>query len=181
MVAHRFFRQLSFLLSSDGGNYMSVPQAQYAAWVKEVRENFPVEVSTSMERSMFNKNILENTWNYGLAWSAKAWEKVGQDLRTIADNSRANGFALRFVVFPIEMQVQSIELRDFPQQQLARIAEELEVPMLDLLPSFRERHAEDSSSKLFFDGMHLSELGHQVSAELIWEFLQAHPPERIRT
>ncbi len=83
--------------------------------------------------------------------------EVADTLRRLAAGVRSSGASLTVMIIPDEYQVNPELLRkvlthsglraqdtelDFPQRRLCQLLEELEIPYLDLLPTFGERSAE---------------------------------------
>lgn len=116
--------------------------------------------------------------------AAGQWSGTEMMLREIRDCSRALGAPLTLVLIPTRRQVldseweKTIELLALreadvdpsrPQKELTRIAAGLELPVIDLLPAFREHPSPDS---LYFPASrHWTAEGHLVAAEAIDEFL----------
>ena len=91
---------------------------------------------------------------------------------------------LAIVVFPYEPQLEQLdrmhdtEYVSKPQRRLTALCQKYEVPCLDLLPAFHEK---GRAVKLFRDGIHLTEEGHQFTAAQIYIFLHEKnllPPVR---
>ena len=97
------------------------------------------------------------------------------ELRRQAD---LNGFQLLFVAFPVEHQVSAPFVYDYPQQRLAQVADELDVPMLDLLPLLRAEHQDwvedgrNEAGRLFYDWCHHRPHGNRLIAGWVHDFLQ---------
>ena len=86
-----------------------------------------------------------------------------EELKRLSDE---HGFQLAIVAFPVRYQVLSEFSNDWPQQQLAKIAKSLDVPLLDLLPSQRR-----AKGALYYDHCHHSPRGARLAAVEITEFL----------
>lgn len=138
-----------------------------AEWREQVRQAFPPgEGDPRKEPSAFNRLILDQMEDWGSAWSDGAWSRMEPLLRELNQLSSDHGFALVFVVFPVEPQVSADFVYDHPQRRLRGLANELDVPVIDLLPVLR-RAARSSSSDLFYDQCHHTADGHAVIAEEI--------------
>ena len=61
------------------------------------------------------------------------------------------------------------------QQRFASFAQDMEVPFLDLLPSYRESLEQLGCAidELFLDPLHPTPLGHEIAARHIHKFLEA--------
>ena len=87
-------------------------------------------------------------------------------------------FALYVVAFPVYDQVDADFVHDYPQQQLRRIAGELGIPMLDLLPPLRaalahwKAEGHDPAQRLFYDWCHHTPAGSELIAREVHAFLQ---------
>ena len=72
-----------------------------------------------------------------------------------------------FAETPVNVQVYAevqTPLRlDKPQSRLAEFSRAQGVPLVDLLPAFRDRRDQD----LFYDQAHLNPLGHQIVADAL--------------
>ncbi len=79
-------------------------------------------------------------------------------------------FRLFLIGFPARPQVEDQMLFDYPQQQLAPLSRELDVPYLDLLPVFRSEHRRQETP-LFYDHAHQTPAGNRLIAESVYRFL----------
>ena len=85
------------------------------------------------------------------------------------DLAKEGKFKLIIVCFPVSYQVEAEFLENEPQQRLASIAQEGEIPFLDLLPAMR---GAENKQKLYFDNCHLTYEGHEFVANKIEQFLK---------
>ena len=95
------------------------------------------------------------------------WRKIEADLREIEDLSRREGFEVLLVILPFRFQVEGDDPMRVPQDRLIEFSGRIGLPVLDLLPVFRERRGED----LFLDTNHPTVAGHRLAAESICEYL----------
>ena len=143
------------------------------AWLAEVRETYPVAgPQASSEAAAFNRRIHTHLEDWGGAWSEGAWSVMEPLLVELARLADEHDFQLLWVCFPVRAQVKSAALRDFPQRKLTAIADRLDVPLLDLLPLFRETDGKQGP-RVFLDQCHHSAYGNRLIAEWIHDFLQA--------
>ncbi len=109
--------------------------------------------------------------DWGGAWSPQAWELTRPQIELFANLARKHGFTPRVVSFPSAPQVYLDPPDDYPQQQLATICRNLDIPMLDLLPVLRAEARR--GTRLFYDQCHHTPEGSQVVAGAIYTFLTA--------
>jgi lysophospholipase L1-like esterase len=94
----------------------------------------------------------------------RGWKQFGADLKIMADASRARGIKFMVLLVPHAAQFEDPGRRFLPQQRLAALCAELNLPFLDLAPAFA------SQSRLPYilpDPVHPSPQGHQLMAERI--------------
>lgn len=122
----------------------------------------------------------------------QAWAVTAALLRRLRDEVRGSGARLGLMVIPCADQVDDqfwdqLQVRaavsglridrDAPSRRLAAIARELEIPLLDLAPVFRDRARRasperTSAARLYLMGrFHLADEGHQAIAEALHRFL----------
>jgi len=144
------------------------------AWLRQIRAEFPSGEGDPLEsEAAFNRIIQKRIPDWGSAWSRKAWvglESVFQELRRQAEQHR---FQLLIVAFPVRMQVEADFVHDHPQRWLKQIADDLDVPMLDLLPLLRELHRQ-TDEPIFHDHCHHTVFGNERIADWVHGFVQAH-------
>jgi lysophospholipase L1-like esterase len=95
------------------------------------------------------------------------WRKIENDLREIADLAGRKEFEVLLVILPFRFQVEEDDPMRIPQNRIIKFCDEIGLPVLDLLPRFRERRGDD----LFLDTNHPSVTGHRLIAESIYEHL----------
>ncbi len=165
----------------QGRGKTDAPAEQMAdldGWLEQVRRDFPPGDGDPLrDRAAFNTAIEKNFRDWGCSWSDGAWERmtpVFRELRRLAD---IHDFELCFVCFPLRMQVEAEFVADEPQGRLARIADELRVPFLDLLPAFRAAHRDVAGvGPLFYDHCHPTPAGNEIVAREALVFLRKESP-----
>ncbi|MDP6698719.1 MAG: hypothetical protein QGH25_03655 [Candidatus Latescibacteria bacterium] len=70
--------------------------------------------------------------------------------------------------FPVRAQVEADRLFDYPQRRLSQLADELDIPMFDLLPVLRDRRGGEA---LFYDQGHHTPVGNGLIAEAVYRFM----------
>ena len=108
------------------------------------------------------------------------WERVWQAILGIQRKAQESGAQFAIVLFPLEYQVLDEDFSTVAQTVLTEKAEEAGIPVIDLLPAYREACREKSGGPcqledryLFADvWMHPSALGHRITANVIVEFMQ---------
>jgi hypothetical protein len=111
--------------------------------------------------------VIQGSTTWGVAWdddSISYFEKWLLDIIALVDQHDTE---LIFAVTPVNVQVYAevqTPLRlDKPQSRLAEFSRAQGVPLVDLLPAFRDRRDQD----LFYDQAHLNPLGHQIVADAL--------------
>jgi lysophospholipase L1-like esterase len=103
----------------------------------------------------------------------KAWQGALADLGGIFDFCRAKSLPVVLVVFPYTFQFANPDALRSPQETVLRLAREMKVPALDLLPFLSEtmRRRGGKPDNFFLDIGHLSPVGSQVVSEALADFL----------
>ncbi|MCH7868518.1 MAG: SGNH/GDSL hydrolase family protein [Myxococcales bacterium] len=143
-------------------------KSRFIAQVREdlARQLNPAPGNWRINPRAFDALILKNARDWGGAWSDAAWTSMVPLFEELKRLSDEHGFQLAIVAFPVRYQVLSEFSNDWPQQQLAKIAKSLDVPLLDLLPSQRR-----AKGALYYDHCHHSPRGARLAAVEITEFL----------
>jgi hypothetical protein len=124
----------------------------------------------------FHFQVWRQFEDWGGSWAPEVWEHqeaLLTELRRLADEHR---FQLAIVAFPCAPQVEAGAPDDFPQQQLARIATSLNIPLYDTLPDLRAQWRQ-TGQPVFFDACHPTAPTNRFLAEKIDAFLQSLPDE----
>lgn len=103
-----------------------------------------------------------------------ACERVRRHLTDIVAECQARDVPVAVVVFPIWMQLDDVNLSDWPQQEIVRWCQSLDVPALDVTPVYRaymKKHGVGTRD-VYYDETHPSNLGHEIAAEAIARFLE---------
>lgn len=179
-LARYVFRGVSLLrtrFAEPGGS--AIPHEALEEWRRRTAERFPPEGRASHATAGgFNQLIQELFFDWGSAWSDDAWARMRPYFVELRRQADLHGFALYVVAFPVYDQVDADFVHDYPQQQLRNIAEELDIPMLDLLPPLREDLARweaggrDPAQRLFYDWCHHTPAGNERIAKWVHTFLQ---------
>jgi hypothetical protein len=110
--------------------------------------------------------------DWGLAWDDAELEIIQGEIERIARIAGENDIPLLVVLFPVDVQVYAqvdVPLGlDKPQTSLTGFVQDLDLPVLDLLPVLRGLAGED----LFYDQCHLRAGTHQVVADVIGQTLE---------
>jgi len=157
----------------------AIPHPTLEAWRESTAERFPPDGRASHDTvGGFNQLIQELFFDWGSAWSDDAWARMRPYFVELRRQAELHGFELFVVAFPVYDQVEADFIHDYPQQQLRRIADELDIPMLDLLPPLREALADweaagrDPAQRLFYDWCHHTPVGNERIARWVHAFLQ---------
>jgi lysophospholipase L1-like esterase len=142
------------------------------AWADEVRAAYPPAEGDPMKDPAAFPQLIQQAWfDWGTAWSESAWERIEPIVRELDRQARLEGFRLLFLCFPVREQVEAEFVSDLPQRRLSRILDELDVPLLDLLPLLRAEHRA-SNETLFYDQCHHTPYASARIAEWIHDFLE---------
>lgn len=130
----------------------------------------------------FNGMLAANFRDFGTAWSSGAWDYIRPLFAELKRLSEQHHFKLLVVGFPIYQQVYTSFVDDYPQQQLKRLSQELDIPVLDLLPALRAEalrlrdpaiyQLQEINQDLFYDQCHHTPVGSAVVADEVYRFLQ---------
>jgi lysophospholipase L1-like esterase len=95
------------------------------------------------------------------------WQKIEADLREITILAGQEEFEVLLVTLPFRFQIEEDDPLRIPQDRLIDFCGGIGLPVLDLLPRFRERRGDG----LFLDTNHPTVTGHRLVAESIYEHL----------
>lgn len=110
------------------------------------------------------RKMAETEW--GSAWIPENWQEFDEHVGAMAQLCGEHEIEMVLVIFPVETQVSPIFLTEemtYPQREASQRAARWQVPVIDLLPAFRNRNKE----VLFFDHCHLTPAGNKVAASEI--------------
>ncbi len=143
------------------------------AWRAQIVKNFPPgEGDYRTNKGAFNALIIKFFRDFGAVWADGAWDylfPLFSELKKITEN---NDIKLGIVVFPVRYQVEAEFVHDYPQQRVKQIVAQLNIPILDVLPSLRAEY-HDNQAELYYyeDQCHYTPYGNRVLAEYILDFL----------
>ena len=141
--------------------------------IAQWKEGFRSEREGRSDGDGFYRQVLDSFSDWGGAWSPHMWDYIQPLFAELKLRSEERGFRVVVVGFPALPQVEAEALHDYPQQRLRAVADQLDLPLLDLLPIFRARH-HTGAGKLFYDQCHHTPYGNQVIAESIYRFIASH-------
>lgn len=168
---HYLFHSLSAVKTSfDRRPPDSVSREELEAWHIEIQENFESLEPAGSGSDVFKGLVLQYKYDWGGAWSSGAWNRMIGVLRKMKPILDSAGVPMVVVVFPVSHQVDEKNLHDFPQRQAKKVARELQVGIVDVLPALRRERGR-SSMPLFYDHCHYTPHGNRVVAREIYEFL----------
>jgi lysophospholipase L1-like esterase len=153
-----------------GSQENSIPQGEFQSWYEEINQNFALLEPAYDGTDRFKDRVLKKVYNWGGTWSTGAWKRMSEALKTIKATLENAGVTMVIVAFPVRDQVYEEKLYDFPQRKLKEIAKELQVDVIDMLPTLREERKQ-LIAPLFYDHCHYTPYGNRVIAKEIWEFL----------
>jgi hypothetical protein len=106
--------------------------------------------------------------------SSPEWRWLTKMYDRLREATRADGATLVILMFPLAYQMDE-NYPFIPQKQIAEYCERNSILCLDLLPLFRRDRKENIfllNNSGYYDIWHLTEYGHEVSAETLRRFLQ---------
>jgi len=105
------------------------------------------------------------------------WQVTRAIIRRFARECRDHGSEFALVVFPTVNEVKQRNVSDRPNRMIREMCDEEGIPVLDLLPGFRE--AQGSGPDLYYAlDHHWTPEGHTVAARLMAGFLESQLPEK---
>ena len=151
------------------GRRAELPLEQWSLeWRRTVR---PGLVGGVPELEPFLREVDHAFADWGGAWSPRAWEIMTPLLEEFVRLSRQHAFRPAWIAFPVRQQVESRADTSQPQQRLAGVARDLDVPLLDLLPVLKEQAAA-SSAPLFYDQCHHTAEASRIIAKSVVDWLR---------
>lgn len=174
---HRFLHHIA----ADGRRLLALEARRghpgtEPAWLEAlVRRSY---LLTEVRRRWFRRRLATSAhepWeareDIAPAWRDESWPAFAAELAALRDAVAARKARLVVAAFPIEEQLDASRLASDregtlkPQRELARVCAEAGLPLIDLFEDFRA--AAGRGERLFLDGMHLSESGHALAADLL--------------
>lgn len=122
-----------------------------------------------------NKAKLDETYNVRRLFDEplatpleEAWERNAREIIELKEEVEGEGKKFLMVVFPYFFQFLMKERRDIHTKRILALCERNDIQCLDLLPVF-SAHLDEN---LFLDGNHLTPVGHRLTAQAIFDFLE---------
>jgi GDSL-like Lipase/Acylhydrolase family len=114
---------------------------------------------------------------FPLEEDSQVWEKLWSLILEMQQASQEHGADFALIVFPTALQLNSAAHPDVPQRVLKERAKQAGIPLIDLLPIYRQKcesaepdACEGYENLLFADvWMHPNKLGHQVAAQALMQ------------
>jgi lysophospholipase L1-like esterase len=122
--------------------------------------------------------VWEHQADFNVAWKEVYWTSYEEYLKEMLRLLGEKNAKLALVVFPYEPQLDyrhdsvNYEYAVKPQQILLALCKKYQVRCLDLYPIFSRAY--DQGQKLYRDGIHLNDKGHQLTAAALDDFLVAN-------
>lgn len=151
-------------------NLPVIPESELQEWSHRIACCFSEMEGDREDSSDFRKLVSENIMDWGGAWSEGAWDRMAKTLAEMKVSLDRAGVPMVVVLFPVSHQVETQRMFDFPQRKAAVIAQQVGVPMLDMLPLLREAKSR-SPERFFYDQCHYTPHASRVIAEHILAFL----------
>jgi len=182
----QFLTQLATAISAKKAPSRKLDPQDEKIMLAHWQENF--EKNRQFSSGIFNESpeafntLVKNSFSdFGGAWSPEAWTYMQPLFEELKRLSVEKHFKLVIVFHPAYYQVYTGFVDDYPQQQLKRIASDLDIPLLDLLPPLRAEalrlggpsiyHGNTIHPELFYDQNHHTEAGTIFVADQIYRFL----------
>ncbi|MGY8827750.1 MAG: SGNH/GDSL hydrolase family protein [Candidatus Latescibacterota bacterium] len=125
----------------------------------------------SGEEGSFYARVSTSFDDWGGVWSPHTWEVLEPLFGELKRLGHERGFRVVVLCFPVLDQVVAERVYDEPQRYLAKLARDMGMEYLDLLPVLREQ---DDPRGLFYDHCHHTSRGNTVIAEAVYSFLKAN-------
>ena len=159
------------VLSSWGSQSPAAFEVDVEAWRNDFESRRPIQWGDHRtSEPAFNAFIAKSFDDWGGAWSEQAWNNMQPyfvQLKRMADQQ---GFDLLIVAFPVSYQIDAAYVYDFPQQKLKQIGQDLDAPVIDILPVLREEYHR-GKTRLFYDHCHHTPYANRVIAQAIYDGL----------
>ncbi len=143
----------------------------YYATVLSNRGKFVLNTeAASMERKGYAERLMNDQLDHRVR---EIWEMTFNNLVGIFEFCRTENVLVVMVIFPFDYQLTGqIESRQ-PQTGIIRLANQHNVPVLDLLPQLREMTEENKLEirDVYMDVSHPTQLGHKMVADILVDFL----------
>jgi len=139
-----------------------------AGWQKAFEEDVDISGHIAKVDPLLYEGIIANFADWGGAWSPEMWEYISPLLAEFKRLSVEHEFQPLLLCFPVRAQVEADRLFDYPQRRLSQLADELDIPMFDLLPVLRDRRGGEA---LFYDHCHHTPVGNGLIAEAVYRFM----------
>jgi len=156
------------VLSRWGSQSPEAFEVDVEAWRHDFVNSQPVQRGNHRtSKPAFNAVIAETFIDWGGAWSEQAWNNMQPyfvQLKRLADQQ---GFDLVFVAFPVWFQIEAEYVYDFPQQKLKHIGQDLDIPVIDILPVLRQEFRR-TDIPLFYDHCHHTPHANRLIAQTIY-------------
>ncbi|HPP88231.1 MAG TPA: hypothetical protein PLM75_10275 [bacterium] len=160
------YRNIS-ILKSNYKNHNNISNRKIKICFEELKKQY------NNPQKEFHKLIIANMRDWGLSWSSIAWqdsEKIFEEFKKL---SIENSFKLMIAMFPVREQITIKDADDYPQKQMNRLCENMQIPYLDLLPILKKAVVDYNFeiNNLFYDQCHHTPLGNEIIAKSIADFI----------
>jgi hypothetical protein len=119
----------------------------------------------------FYERVSASFDDWGGVWSPHVWDAIEPLFGELKRLSEERGFRVIVLCFPVLDQVVAERVYDEPQRRLAKLAADMGMGYLDLLPVLR---GQDDPRGLFYDHCHHTSRGNAVIAEAVYAFLKSN-------
>ena len=184
---HRFllwFDERAQMLLTDEAKATLLGDSTWGAWLDRSQVLVRIRLAllglsrrVSRQQETFE---WDNLVAFRSAWDEDSWVEYEQHLLRLKGSLDAQGARLALVAFPFEPQLRyrndgaNRSHALLPQRKLHELCERYDVPCLDLYEPFAQKY--DLGRVLFADEIHLNPEGHQLTAELVLDFLASESP-----
>lgn len=166
---HGFFKVINLVRFTRG--YLKFSQAQmYREKEKFVEQNQVADQDWRESEDGINYLIAQSFLDWGFAFSPLYWQKIEPLLGEMKKLAQENHFHLAVVFLPVKYQVESVVVKNEPQNKFNEILTKMEIDYFDPLPSLRKKYQEDQAS-LYYDHCHYTPGGNGFLGEVIGQLL----------
>ena len=157
-------------------NYKKIYEEQnikLSKWESSFKKNNEHSSTILRENPQLYNEIIANFRDWGGAWSPEMWDYIYPLFTEFKQLSEKHDFQLLILCFPVRLQVESEGLFNYPQRQLSKLSQELDIPMFDILPVLR-KDFQSNTEDLFYDQCHHTPYGNRIISKAVYRFISNH-------
>ena len=175
---HRFDSSMGLLLTEEARRTYLPERGDPLGWLPNwsylvIRLRF----ARLQFRAQSTRFVWENHPGFALAWRDDGWDLFEEQLIAIKSSLNNIGAQMQVLMVPFGPQFRNELLnmdRSYvlkPQSKMAELCRKHQVPLIDMFPVFEQNGGES----LYYDMVHLTEKGHRVLADHLFERICSKP------